>query len=235
MAVVTQQTQNLHEFSSELHMTWKPCVIEFKTQLVASRARTICWVGRNAGTSTIMMKVPKSDGFMSWTVFHHQFKGMDDHNSLTTYEKARWFCWGSCQHPVQWVPHWERHMETSYRVLKGPNRYYQLEVFYQSQLKARIKLNGEPLQEIAAGIEQLALRPFSCHLRTSSRESQFMHLLMGVKDQEMKQHLVMGHKRLTNIALKQVLKWEAAKAAAGPSKAVGRARAPMETWSNFQE
>jgi hypothetical protein len=37
MAVVKQQTQNLHEFSSELHMTWKLCITEFKTQMVVVR------------------------------------------------------------------------------------------------------------------------------------------------------------------------------------------------------
>jgi hypothetical protein len=97
-------------------------------------------------------------------------------------------------------------MKTSYRVLKGPNRYYWLEVFYQSQLKARIKLNGEPLQEIAAGVEQLALQALLGSPEDFIQRKAVHAFIDGVKGQEVKQHLVMGHKRLIDVALKQVLK-----------------------------
>jgi hypothetical protein len=102
------------------------------------------------------------------------------------------------------VPQWDRHTKTSLRVLKGPN--YQLEAFYQFQLKPRIQPSGKPLQEIAAVIEQFAPQAL---LRSPEDfiQRKAVHVFVdGMLGQEVKQHLVMGHKRFINVALKQVLK-----------------------------
>lgn len=87
MAVVQQQAQNLHKFSSELQVTWNikpatwsdimvtPCNLEvtfwkFKMQLAVVEGWTSCRGGQNAETSTIMVKPPQFHRSMPWAVFN---------------------------------------------------------------------------------------------------------------------------------------------------------------------
>jgi hypothetical protein len=57
-------------------------------QLVAAEAQSRDGGGRNMGTSAIVVKLPKFDRSMSWTVFHQQFEDMANHNSWRAPEKA---------------------------------------------------------------------------------------------------------------------------------------------------
>lgn len=82
-----------------------------------------------AGTSTIMMKVPNFHEAMSWAMFHWQFETMADHNSSAAKEKAMHLLaillWQAANN-LYCVP-----TAATYdiiRVLKGRYRYYQLVV-----------------------------------------------------------------------------------------------------------
>jgi hypothetical protein len=48
-------------------------------QLVAVQVKMRCGGNRNAGMGAAMVKLPKYDGSMSWTVFHWQFQNVFDH------------------------------------------------------------------------------------------------------------------------------------------------------------
>jgi hypothetical protein len=93
------------------------------------------------------------------------------------------------------------------RTLEG--RYGDHQLAYRAQLKARTVLIGETSHELAAAaVEQLAHRA----LVGLPVDNAFIY---GVRDREIKQHLLMGGDRSMNEALNQALKLEAAKAAAG--------------------
>jgi hypothetical protein len=59
---------------------------EFNMQLVAVKAQIRHIGDGNAVTSAIMVKTPKFDRPMSWTVFHQQFEAVADHSSQETLE-----------------------------------------------------------------------------------------------------------------------------------------------------
>jgi hypothetical protein len=44
-----------------------------------STSQTEMWSDRNMGMGAAMVKMPKYDGFMTWTVFHWQFENVSDH------------------------------------------------------------------------------------------------------------------------------------------------------------
>jgi hypothetical protein len=93
---------------------------------------------------------------------------------------------------------------------------HQLAAAYRSQLKARVQLNGETLQKVAAAVEQLAHRAL-VGLPVGFIQTEAANAFIdGVRDREVKQHLLMGGDRTLNEALNQALKLEAAKAAAAP-------------------
>jgi len=93
---------------------------------------------------------------------------------------------------------------------------HNLAAAYRSQLKARVQASGETLQEFAAAVEQLAHRAL-VGLPVAFVQTEATHSFIdSIRDWEMKQHLLMGGDRNLNEALNQALKWEAAKAAAGP-------------------
>ena len=79
-----------------------------------------------------------------------------------------------------------------------------------------MQASSETLQEFAAAVEQLAHRAFVelpvAFIRTEAAHS----FIDGVRDRELKQHLLIGGDRTLNEALNQALKLEAEKAAAGP-------------------
>jgi hypothetical protein len=79
-----------------------------------------------------------------------------------------------------------------------------------------VQASGETLQEFAAAIEQLAHRAF-VGLPVTFVQTEAAHSFIdGVREREVKQHLLRGGHRTLNEALNQALKLEAAKAAAGP-------------------
>ena len=90
-----------------------------------------------------------------------------------------------------------------------------------------MQTSGETLQEFAAAAEQLAHRALVgfpvAFLQTKAAHS----FIDGVRDQEVKQNLLMGGDRTLNEALNQTLKLETAKAAAGhPARLRDLTRAP---------
>jgi hypothetical protein len=92
----------------------------------------------------------------------------------------------------------------------------QLVAAYRSQLKSRIEMSGETLQEFAAAVEQLShwsLVGLSVGFIQTEATNAFID---GVRDRKAKLHLLMGGDRTLNEALNQALKLEAAKVAAGP-------------------
>jgi hypothetical protein len=94
---------------------------------------------------------------------------------------------------------------------------HQLAAAYRSHLKARVQSGGETLQEFAAAVEQLAHRALvglpEGHIQTEAAHA----IIDGIRDREVKQHLLMGGDRTLNEALNQAVKLEAAKAAAWPT------------------
>jgi kynurenine formamidase len=112
---------------------------------------------------------------------------------------------------------------------------HQLAAANRSQFKARIWTSGEALQEFAPAVEQLAHRAL-VGLPLAFIQTEAAHTFIdSVRDQEVKQHLLMGGDRNLNEALNQALKLEAAKAAAGlPARlrgltgALSRANYPTE-------
>jgi hypothetical protein len=110
--------------------------------------------------------------------------------------------------------------EASYEDILGAwqDRFgdHQLAVAYRSQLKARVQMSGETLQEFAEAVEQLAHRAL-VGLPVGLIHTEAAHASIdGVRDRKVKQHLLMGADRTLNEALHQDFKLEAAKAAAGP-------------------
>jgi hypothetical protein len=96
--------------------------------------------------------------------------------------------------------------------LEGHYGDHQLAAAYRSQPKARIQLSGELLQELSAAVKQLAHQAL-VGLPVDSIQREAAHAFVdGVRDRELKQHLLMGGDRLLN----QALKLDAAKGAAGP-------------------
>jgi hypothetical protein len=61
---------------------------KFEIQLVVAEARMRHVGDGNAGTSAIMVKPPKFDRSITWTVFHQQFEAVADHSSQEALEKA---------------------------------------------------------------------------------------------------------------------------------------------------
>lgn len=61
-------------------------------QLVAVEVWTRPGGGRNAGTSTVLVKLPTFDGSMSCTLLHLQFQAVADHNSWAVMHSAGASC-----------------------------------------------------------------------------------------------------------------------------------------------
>jgi hypothetical protein len=59
-----------------------------ETHLAAVEVQTRRRDGLNAGTSDVVVKLPKFDGFTSWPVFHGQLETMANHNGLAAQKKA---------------------------------------------------------------------------------------------------------------------------------------------------
>jgi hypothetical protein len=80
-----------------------------------------------------------------------------------------------------------------------------------------VQTGGETLQEFAAVVEQLAHRALvgltEGHIQTEAAHA----FIDGIRDREVKQHLLLGGDRTLNEALNQAVKLEAAKAAAWPT------------------
>jgi hypothetical protein len=93
---------------------------------------------------------------------------------------------------------------------------HQLAAAYRSQLKARVLTSGETLREFAAAVEKMARRAL-VGLPVAFMQTGGAHAFIdGLRDWEVKQHLLMTGDRTLNEALNQALKLEAAKAATGP-------------------
>jgi hypothetical protein len=76
-----------------------------------------------------------------------------------------------------------------------------------------VQTGGETLQKFAAAVEHLAHQAL-VGLPVGHIQTEAAHVFSGIRDREMKQHLLMGGDRTLNEALNQALKLEAAKAAA---------------------
>jgi hypothetical protein len=90
--------------------------------------------------------------------------------------------------------------------LKGRYGDSQLAAAYRAQLKARTQLIGESLQEFAAAVEQLAHRTLVGQPLDFIQREAAHTFVDGVRDREVKQHLLMDSDRSLNEALIQALK-----------------------------
>jgi hypothetical protein len=132
--------------------------------------------------------------------------------------------------------------EASYNIigaLRDRFGYCQLAAAYRSQLKARVQTSGEILQEFAAAVEQLAHQALGLSVSFIQTEAA-QAFIDGVRDREVKQHLLMGGDRTLNEELKQALILGAAKAAAGhpvylPVRNVVETPAPDGRCAGFAE
>jgi len=209
-SIMEQQTRHLRE---GIEATRR----ELEAQLAAVDVRSRRAGGGGQGAHSTTVKPPKFDGATFWAVFHRQFEAAAVQNNWTSNEKAAHLLsvlQGKAADILHTVP-----AEAKYEDIVGAlqDRFgdHQLAAAYRSQLKARVQASSETLQEFAAAVEQLAHRAFVglpvAFIQTEAAQS-FIH---GVRDRELKQHLLMGGDRTLNEALHQALKLEAAKAAAG--------------------
>jgi hypothetical protein len=215
-SMVEQQTRNLCE---DLSKTIKATRQDLKatkrgleTQLAALEVRTRRAGGGNAGANADKVKPPKFDGSTSWAVFHRQFEAAAIHNDWTPREKAAHLLsvlQGQAADILHSVP-----SEASYEDIAGAlqDRFgdHQLAAAYRLHLKARVQMSSETLQEFAAAVEQLAHRAL-VGLPVGYIQMEAAHACIdGVRDREVKQHLLMGGDRTLNEAFNQALKLEAA-------------------------
>ena len=93
---------------------------------------------------------------------------------------------------------------------------HQVAAAYRPQLKGRVHKSGETLQDFAAAVEQLANRALVGH-PVAFFQTEVTHAFIdGIRDREVKQHLLKGGDRNLNESLNQALKMETSKAAAQP-------------------
>jgi hypothetical protein len=121
--------------------------------------------------------------------------------------------------------------EDTVRALKSHYGDHQLAATYQAQLKARTQLTSKSLQDLAAATEQLTQRvlaglPVDFIQREAAHE-----FIDGMRDWEVKQHLLMGGDRSLNEALNQDMKLEVKAAAGTPARLTMRqvTTVPVET------
>jgi hypothetical protein len=153
-------------------------------------------------------------------VFHHcQFEAAAIYNDWTPREKAAHLLsvlQGQAADVLHSVPA-EASYEDIVGALQGRFGDHQLAAAYRSQLKARVQTSGVTLQEFDAAVEQLAHQAL-VGLPVGYIQTEAAHaFIKGMRDREVKQHLLMGGDRTPNEALIQALKLEEAKAAAWPT------------------
>jgi hypothetical protein len=187
--------------------------------LAALEARTGRAVGSSAGVNADKVKPPKFDRSTSWVVFHRRFEAAATYNVCTTGEKAAHLLTVlqvQAADVLHSVP-----VGASYEDIIGELRDrfgdHQLAAANRSQLKARVQRGCETVQEFAASVEQLVHRSFvglpADHIQTEAAHA----FIDGIRDREVKQHLLLGGAGTLNEALNQALKFDAAKAAAWPT------------------
>lgn len=89
-------------------------------------------------------------------------------------------------------------------------------VAYRSQLKARTQLSNDSLQELAVDAKQSDHYTLAGLPRNFIQREAACAFVDGVRDHDVKQLLLIINKRSLNEAINQALKFEAAKAVAGP-------------------
>jgi len=210
-AIVEQQIQHLRE---DIEATRR----ELESRLAAVDASAVCTGSGGPRASSSTVKPPRFDGTTSWAVFHRQFEAAAVQNNWTQSERAAHLLsvlHGKAADILHTVP-----ADAPYEAIVGALRDrfgdHQLAAAYRSQLKTRMQANEETLQEFAAAVEQLAHRAF-VGLPVNFIQTEAAHSFIdGLRDREVKQHLLLGGDRTLNEALNQALKLEAAKATAGP-------------------
>jgi hypothetical protein len=214
--MVEQQTRNLREDIEDTRR-------EFETQLAAVETRTRRAGGSGPGANTSTAKPRKFEGVTSWTVFHRQFDAATVQNNWTPNEKVSYLLsvlQGQAANILHTVP-----AGATYEDIIGAPRDcfgdHQLAAAYRVQLKARVRTSGETLREFAAAVKQLAHRAL-VGLSFAFIQRETAHAFIdGVRDREVKQHLLMRRDRNLNEALNQALKLEAAKAQQGHQQDCG--------------
>ena len=173
--------------------------------------------GGGQGAHSTTVKAPKFDGATFWAVFHRQFEVAAVQSNWTSNERAAHLLivlQGKAADILHTVP-----VAATYEDIVGALRdrfgNHQLASAYRSQPKARAQATGETLQNFEAAVEQLAHRAFAGLPVTFILTEAAHSFINGVRDQEVKQHLLMGGHRTLNDALNQALNLEAIKVAAG--------------------
>jgi hypothetical protein len=206
-------TRNLREdISRNIESTRQ----DFETQLATFEARTKRAGGGSAGTNADKVKPPKFDGSTSWVLFHRQFDATATHKDWKPRKKVAHLL-SILQGRAADVLH-SVTSEASYEDIVGAlqDRFgdHQLTAAYRSQLKAWVQTGNETLQEFAAAVEQFAhwalVGLLADHIQTEAAHA----FIDGIRDREVKQHLLLGGAYTLNEAISQALKLEAAKAAA---------------------
>jgi hypothetical protein len=122
-------------------------------------------------------------------------------------------------------------------VLKPSYGDHQLLAAYQSQFIFKSLLGGKYLQELTAAAAHLDHRVLVGLLKDFVQWQAAFMFIDGVKDWEVKQHLLTDSKRLMNKALNQNLEPKATKVALGPPTTLQEVwpGAPMRTVIRDQE
>jgi hypothetical protein len=145
------------------------------------------------GAKTTTAKSQKFDGATFWPIFHQQFEAAAIQNNWTPNDKAAHLLSvlqdqdADTFHTVQ-VQMMYEDIIAAHRDRFGD---YKLAGPYRLQLKARVQTSGEILQESAAAMEQQAHQAL-VGLPVTLIQTEASHAFDGVRDQEVKQNLVMG-------------------------------------------
>jgi len=123
-------------------------------------AQTRCTDGGGPGANTTTVKPLKLNGATSWAAFHGQFEAAAVQNNWTPNEKAAHLL-SLLQGKASDILHTmltEATYKDIVRALRDCFGDHQQAVAYWLQLKGRVQMSGETLQEFTATVEELAHR-----------------------------------------------------------------------------
>ena len=186
-SIMEQQTWHLQE---GIEATRR----ELEAQLAVADVRSRRAGGSGPGAPSTTVKPQKFDSATSWAVFHRQFEAVAVQNNWMSNEKAAYLLsvlQGKAVDILHTVP-----ADAKYEDIVGAlqDRFgdHQLAAAYRSRLKARVQASSETLQEFAAAVEQLAHRAL-VGLPVTFIQTEAAHTFIdGIRDRELKQHLLMG-------------------------------------------
>ena len=172
--------------------------------------------------TTAKVKAPRFDGTTSWRTFKTQFETVCQHNGWSAGEKAVHLIAGlhgraaEVLHSVQQGAKYEDILA----VLDGRYGDHQLAAAYRVQMRNRTQRGNESLQEFAAEVEQLDHMALDGLPQDHIQREAAYTFIDGLRDTEIRQHLMLGGEQNLREALAKALRMEAAKGTTAPSPRV---------------